>query len=115
MELRKIQGEFETEDLAELAAGRIRRTVRGVRHASVHKIGGAVESLTDRQRYTMLPANMRMMNYATAVMISDISDDTVPEPMQRRNAELIVICDEGTADAAEGIMQAVGALHVRKV
>lgn len=115
MELSKIQGEFETEDLAELAAGRIRRSVRGVRRICIHKIGKAVDSLTDRQRYTILPANLRMQNYITAVMLSDISDDTIPEPMQRQTAGLLVICEKTAAEQTAGIMLALGAQKIQKV
>ncbi len=114
MELCRIRGEFESVELAELAAGRVRRSVQGVQKAVVQQLGKALEGYTGRQRYTLLPANMRMYNYATAVMVSDISDDVLPEPAYRKSAELIVLCDAQTADRASAIMQAAGAVRMRK-
>lgn len=114
MELKNLHAEFESEDLADLAAGRLRRSVKGIRQVSVHRLGRALDSHTGRQQYTILPANLRMMNYATAIMFSDISDDIHPEPLYRRTAELLVICDAASADRASAILQAAGALHVRK-
>ncbi len=113
MKLQKIQGEFETVELAELAAGRIRRSVRGVQRTAVHRIGRSVDPMMGRERYTILPANMRMNNYATATMISDISDDVLPEPMYRRSAELLILCDAATAGKAAAIMQALGAVKIK--
>ncbi len=114
MELCRIRGEFEAVELAELAAGRIRRSVRGVHRTFVQPIGRAAESFTGKQKYTILPANLRMANYATAVMVSDMSDDVLPEPMYRKSAELLVLCDADTAGAAEAIIHAAGAVKVRK-
>jgi len=114
MELCRIRGEFEAVELAELAAGRVRRSVRGVQRTIVQPIGKAAESLVGKQRYTILPANMRMSNYATTVMVSDISDDILPEPMYRKTAELLILCDVRTAGAAEAIIHAAGAVNVRK-
>ncbi|MBQ7002835.1 MAG: hypothetical protein IJN57_02540 [Oscillospiraceae bacterium] len=114
MELKNLYAEFESEDLAELAAGRLRRTVKGIRQASVHRVGMALDSHTDRQQYTILPANMRMMNYATAVMVSEISDNIHPEPYYRRTAQLLAICDADAADHAAAVLHAAGAFHVRR-
>lgn len=114
MELCRIQGEFEAVELAELAAGRIRRSVPGVRKIMVQSAGRVQEESTGRQRFTMLPANLRMQNYATAVMISDISDDILPETYYRRTAQLQIICDAGAADRAYALMLAAGAQKIRK-
>lgn len=114
MKLCRIQGEFEAVELAELTAGRIRRSVAGVKRIAVQPIGRAMRTDTGRQRYTILPANMRMQNYATAVMMSDISDDILPEPLYRRNVSLLVLCDAPAADRACAIMQAAGALKLQK-
>ncbi len=114
MELKKVCGEYETVELAELAAGRIRRTVQGIRHITVQPLGRAEASLSGHTRYTMLPANMRMQNYATAVMVSEISDDVVPEPFYRRTAEVMVLCDEAVLGRVVGLLQATGAVHLQK-
>ena len=66
-----------------------------------------------RQGFTMLPANLRMMNYATDVMYSDISKDTVPEPMRRKSTELLVICDALYSGNVSAIMQSMGAVRMR--
>lgn len=114
MELCRLRGEYEAIELAELAAGRIRRSVRGVQKTFVQPIGKAAESLVGRQHYTLLPSNMRMSNYLTAVMVSEVSDDILPEPMYRRTAELLILCDKKTAGSAEAILHATGAIKVRK-
>lgn len=62
----------------------------------------------------MLPANLRMMNYVTDVMYSETAASTVPEPMQRRTTELLVICDEEAQGRVSAVMQALGAANVRK-
>ncbi len=113
MELCRVHGEFESEEMAELAAGRIRRNVRGIRRITVHPLGHAVPAARGRERFTMLPANLRMMNYATDVMYSDISKDTVPEPMRRKSTELLVICDALYSGNVSAIMQSMGAVRMR--
>ena len=80
MELCKVHGEFESEEMAELAAGRIQRNVRGLRRITVHPLSHAVPAATGRERFTTLPANLRMMNYATDVMYSETSKDTDQNP-----------------------------------
>lgn len=114
MELCRLRGEYEAVELAELAAGRIRRSVRGVQRTLVQPLGKAAQSLVGKEHYTLLPANIRMSNYLTAVMVSDFSDDVLPEPMYRRTAELLILCDKKTAGSAEAILHATGAMKVRK-
>ncbi len=114
MELCRIQGEFETIELAELTAGRIRRSVPGIRKIMVQALGRVGDNPVSRQRYTMLPANLRMQNYITAVMVSEISDDVLPEPSYRRTAQLQIICDVQTADRASALLLAAGAWGIRK-
>lgn len=114
MELCRIYGEFESEELAELTAGRIRRNIRGIRRITTHPLGRAVPSARGRERFTMLPANLRMMNYATDVMYTEISDADVPEPMHRKSTELLIICDAEASGRVSAIMQAMGAVHMRK-
>lgn len=114
MELCRIYGEFETEELAELAAGRIRRNVRGVRRITSHPLGHAVPAARGRERFTMLPANLRMMNYATDVMYSEISEASVPEPMRRKTTELLIICDADASGRVSAIMQSLGAVRMKK-
>ncbi|MBQ2264738.1 MAG: hypothetical protein II341_04965 [Oscillospiraceae bacterium] len=114
MELCRIQGEFEAVELAELAAGRIRRSVDGIRKIMVQSIGRGAEESAGRQRFTMLPANLRMQNYATAVMISEISDDVLPEPHYRKKVQLQIICDARTGDRAYALLLAAGAEKIRK-
>ncbi|MDE7122630.1 MAG: hypothetical protein K2O42_10795 [Oscillospiraceae bacterium] len=114
MELCRISAEFSSQDLAELAAGRIRRSVRDIRKLSVRNLGKAVPSMQGKQRYTLLPANLRMENYMTAVMISDLSDSVLPEYYYRKNAELSVICNVDTAGNVSALMQSMGAMNIRK-
>ena len=114
MELCKITGEFSSEELAELAGGRIRRTIRNIRRLSIRKLGKAIPSMQGKQRYTMLPANLRMENYITDVMISDLSDSIFPEYYYKKNAELTVICDIDSISSVSAIMQALGAINIKK-
>jgi hypothetical protein len=115
MELCKLYGEFETVDLAELAEGRIRRSVSGVQHTEVQKTGHSVPLHGNSRRFTMLPANMRMMNYVTAVMVSDMSDSVIPEPFYRSTAQLLVICSRESEGRVAALMQAAGAVSIRKI
>ena len=93
MELCRVTGLFETEEMADLAAGRIRRSVRGVRRIMVHPLGRSKPPARGRERFTMLPANLRMMNYATDVLFSETAETGIPEPQRRQTAELTVVCD----------------------
>lgn len=113
MELCRIQGEFEAVELAELAAGRVRRSTDGIRKIMIQALGRVSNVPANRQRFTMLPANMRMENYATAVMISEISDDVLPEPNLRRTARLQVICDVRSAERVYSLLLAAGAGNLR--
>ncbi len=112
MELRRIYSEFESEELAELAAGRIRRAVRGIRRMTVYRVSRSHRPVEGKVRYTILPANPRMMNYATDVMLSDMAQP-VPEPVLRREAELMIVCDETAIGRISALLHAAGAMRVR--
>lgn len=114
MELCKIYGEFESEEMAELAAGRIRRNIRGIRRITTHPLGRAIPASRGRERFTMLPANLRMMNYATDVLYSEVSEAAVPEPLRRRSTELLIICEQESTGRVSAIMQAMGAVRMKK-
>ena len=107
--------EFASEELAELAAGRIRRNLKQIRSLRIRKLGKALPSVSGRQQFTMLPANLRMENYATDVLISEMSDSVYPEHWLRKSAELTVVCDKADSGTVSGIMQALGAVQVRFV
>ncbi len=115
MNLCRIKGEFASEELAELAAGRIRRSIGQVRSIRIRKLGKALPSLNGRQRFTMLPANLRMENYATDVLLSEISDTALPEHWYRKSAELTVICAGEAFGQVSAVMQSLGALQIRPV
>ncbi|MDE5753671.1 MAG: hypothetical protein K2H89_03905 [Oscillospiraceae bacterium] len=114
MELCRITAEFGSQDLAELAGGRIRRTIRNIRKLSIRNLGKAVPSMQGKQRYTLLPANLRMENYMTAVMITDLSDSILPEYYYRKSAELSIVCDADSLGDVSAIMQSMGAVNIRK-
>lgn len=114
MELCRIYGEFESEEMAELAAGRIRRNIRGIRRITSHPLGRSVPAARGRERFTMLPANLRMMNYATDVLYSEISEAAVPEPLRKKSTELLIICEEDSAARVSAIMQAMGATGMKR-
>ena len=113
MKLYRIKGEFASEELAELAAGRIRRTLKHVRSMRIRKLGRAMPSMSGKERFTMLPANLRMENYATDVLVSELSDSSLPEHWYRKTAELTVICDIAESASVSAIMQSLGAMQIR--
>ena len=114
MQLCKLTGEFSSEELAELAGGRIRRTIRNIRRLSIRKLGKAMPSMQGKQKYTMLPANLRMENYMTAVMISDLSNSIFPEFYYKKTAELAVVCDVDSVSNVSAIMQSLGAINIHQ-
>ena len=113
MELCRINGIFETEEMADLAAGRIRRNVQGIRRITVRPLGKSVPPAHGRERFTMLPANLRMMNYATDVLYAEIDGSRLPENLKRLNAELTVVCDSVSETRVSAIMQSLGAYHMQ--
>lgn len=115
MELCRMKAEFSSEELAELAAGRIRRSLKNIRSLRIRKLGKAMPSVNGKQHYTMLPANLRMENYATDVLISEMSDSAFPEYWFRKSAELTVICDREQSSAVSAIMQSLGAMQIHPV
>lgn len=113
MELCRIYGEFESEELAELSAGRIRRKVRGIRRMTIYRISHCQQPVTGRIRFTMLPANLRMTNYATDVMYSEISNRAIPEPYLKQEAELMIMCEDSAKKQVVSLLHATGAMRVR--
>ena len=112
MKLYRIKGEFASEELAELAAGRIQRTIKNIRSLRIQKLGKAMPSMQGRERFTMLPANLRMENYATHVLVSEMSDSSLPEHWYRKTAELTVICPMEKTAEVSAIMQSLGAMQI---
>ena len=84
--LSRVIGEFETQELAELAIMRIRESVGSIYSASTiqSKISANANSLTHGTSYTVLPTafNTRT-NFMSAVMESPVYADDVPEPYRR--------------------------------
>jgi len=114
MKLCRMTGEFASQDLAELAAGRIRRSIPHVRSMRTRTLGKAVPFPINKKRFTMLPANLRMENYITDVMISDICASSLPETDYRETTELTVICDAEKSAMVSAVMQTLGAVQIRQ-
>jgi len=112
MNLYRIKGEFASEELAELAAGRIQRNIKNIRSMRIRKLGKAMPSMNGRERFTMLPANLRMENYATDVLVSEMSDSSLPEHWYRKTAELTVICPMEKTGEVSAVMQSLGAMQI---
>lgn len=115
MKLCRMKGEFASEELAELAAGRIRRSLKHIRSLRIRKLGKAMPSMGGKEHFTMLPANLRMENYATDVLVSELSDSSLPEHWYKKTAELTVICDIAESSSVSAIMQSLGAMQIRPV
>ncbi|MBQ4465774.1 MAG: hypothetical protein II916_07410 [Oscillospiraceae bacterium] len=113
MELHRIYGEFDTEELAELAAGRIRRTVRGIRRMTICRLSHSMKPINGRIRFTMLPANLQMTTFAVDVMNPEATARAIPEPCLRKDAELMIVCDETSVHRVESLLHAAGAMRVR--
>ena len=113
MNLMKMYAEFETEELAELCAGRIRRNVRGVHRITLRRLSG-YRPPEGKIHFTMLPANLRMSNYATDVLYSEIAVDTIPEPIRRQNTELMAIIEPDAEKRVSSYFHAMGAVNIRK-
>lgn len=114
MEFVRIYAEFEAPELAELAGGSIRRKLRGVHRITVHPVGAGKQAHTGYERFTMLPANLSMMNYATDVLHAEIASSSIPEPMQRRTTELLVVCDAAAARSVTNILHQFGGNRIRQ-
>ena len=112
-ELCRIYAEYDSVELAELAAGRIRRAVRGIRRMTVYRLSKNHQPVGGKVRYTMLPANLRMTNYATDVLYSEISTASIPEPFLRQESELMILCEESARKQIASLLHATGAMRVR--
>ena len=112
-ELCRVYAEYDSVELAELAAGRIRRAVRGVRRMTIIPLSKNHQPIGGRIRFTMLPANLRMTNYATDVLYSEISARAVPEPYFRQETELMILCEEKAVKPIVTLLHATGAMRVR--
>ena len=109
----KMYGEFETEELAELCAGKIRRNVKGVHRITLRRLSG-YRAPAGKVHFTMLPANLRMSNYATDVLYSEIAMDTVPEPVRRQNTELMAIIEPDSQKQVSAYFHSMGAVNIRQ-
>lgn len=112
-ELHRVYGEYDSVETAELAAGRIRRAVRGIRRMTVCRLSGHHQPVGGRIRFTMLPANLRMTNYATDVLYSEVSSRAIPEPYFRQETELMILCEEASLRRIVSLLHATGAMRVR--
>ncbi|MEE5993204.1 MAG: hypothetical protein V3G42_08185 [Oscillospiraceae bacterium] len=113
MNLMKVYGEFETEELAELCAGRIRRNVKGIHRLTLRRLSG-YRPPEGKVHFTMLPANLRMSNYATDVLYSEIDPNTIPEPIRRQNTELMAMIEPEAEREVFSYFHAMGATNIRK-
>lgn len=112
-ELCRIKAEYDSVETAELAAGRIRRAVRGIRRMTIYRLSGHHQPIAGRVQFTMLPANLRMSNYATDVLYSEISTHAIPEPMLRQETELMILCEQTSVKRIVTLLHATGAMRVR--
>ncbi len=113
MNLIKMYGEFETEELAELCAGRIRRNVRGVHRITLRRLSG-YRPPEGKVHFTMLPANLRMNNYATDVLYSEIAMDSIPEPVRKQSTELMAIIEPDSEKQVSSYFHAMGAVNIHQ-
>ncbi|MCQ2468504.1 MAG: hypothetical protein MJ100_01665 [Ruminococcus sp.] len=114
--LSRVIGEFETQELAELAIMRIRESVGSIYSASTiqSKISANANSLTHGTSYTVLPTafNTRT-NFMSAVMESPVYADDVPEPYRRTNTTACIVCGSGSVGEVIAVMNSLGGLNIR--
>ena len=112
-ELCRLYAEYDSVETAELAAGRIRRAVRGIRRMTIYRLSKHHQPVGGRIRFTMLPVNLRMTNYATDVLYSEVSTRAIPEPYFRQETELMILCEEKAVKPIVTLLHATGAMRVR--
>ena len=112
MELRRIYGEFDSEELAELAGGRIRRAVPGIQRMTIYRLTGTRKPLNGRIRLTMLPMHPNMLALVGDPAYSGYQP-AFPEVEQQRAAELLILCEDRSAARVEALLHAAGAMRVR--
>ena len=114
--LSRVIGEFETQELAELAVMRIKESVGSVYSAATIKnsISANVKSLTHGTSYTVLPTafNTRT-NFMSAVMESPVYADDVPEPYRRTTTTACIVCGSGSVSSVIAVMNSLGGLNIR--
>ena len=112
----RISAEFEAPELAELALGRIKKTVSGVHsiRLTYNRISDRVERLRSGEHYTVIPviSTVHSYNFFTAVLEQPASEDVIPEPFRSRNAKLCLICEEKDSPQICSLLHALGAYNV---
>ena len=114
--LSRVIGEFESQELAELAIMRIRESVDSIYSASAiqNRISANSKSLTHGTSYTVLPvAFSTRTNFMSAVMESPVYADDVPEPYRRTNTTACIVCGSGSVGDVIAVMNALGGLNIR--
>lgn len=113
--LTRVSADFENTDMAELAARRLKESISGVLRTGylfdrrAERLGNYV----NKKHYTLLPMALTTFNYFTAVIESQVSENSVKEPYLRRNTTLYVICEEENEANVRSVLNALGGINVR--
>lgn len=112
-----ISAKFEAPELAELAIGRIKKSVRGVHSARLayNRTSSHAEKLRSGSIYTLIPtvSTVHSYNYFTAVMEQPASEDVIPEPSRSRTASVCLICEEESSDQICSLLHALGGFDLK--
>ncbi|HEZ7986567.1 MAG TPA: hypothetical protein RWO09_06490 [Ruminococcus sp.] len=113
----RISAKFEAPELAELAIGRVKKSVKGVHSARLayNRISNHAEKLRSGSIYTLIPtvSTVHSYNYFTAVMEQPASEDIIPEPSRSRSTSIYLICEQDCSDQACSILHALGGFDVK--
>lgn len=113
----RISAKFEAPELAELAIGRVKKSVHGVHSArfAYNRMSNHAEKLRSGSIYTLIPtvSTVHSYNYFTAVMDQPASEDIIPEPSRSRSTSVFLVCEEDSSDHACSILHALGGFDVK--
>lgn len=113
----RISAKFEAPELAELAVGRVKKSVHGVHSArfAYNRMSNRAEKLRRGSIYTLIPtvSTVHSYNYFTAVMEQPASEDIISEPSRSRITSICLICDQDSSDRICSILHALGGFDVK--
>ena len=110
----RVTVEFENIDMAEIAAKRVKSTLKGVKRSGfIYNRKAEKTAFYDHNRhYTILPLAATTFNYITASIEYDMTEDIIKEPERNRKTMLYILCEESEAENVSSILNAMGGLNI---
>lgn len=112
--LTRVMVEFENIDMAEIAAKRVKESVKSARKTGfIYNKKAEKTAFYDKNRhYTILPLAATTFNYITASIEYEMTEDTVEEPKRNRRTMLYIICEDDDCENVKSILSAMGGLNI---